>query len=165
MTLIMPSGYDNWKEKISITESEGLLYQKTKYETGEVCTEEMDKREDVRGSILKWHLPDTFCPNCNRTDISPEEAAEGSIGVQQYTHPRPDIDMQPRDVIIYGQCGPCRMSTLWGESHTKVWLPPGYTERPSRWIEANITAYIKAKIARGDKPVNEGHSYQGDTCK
>jgi len=161
MTLILPDGYQGWKDKISITEHEGLLNAPTKYETGEVCTEEFDKSADIFGSIVKWLLPDTFCPNCNRTDVSPEEAADGSVGVQQYAFPRPDIDMLPRDVIMYGQCGPCRRSTLWGEDHTKVCLPPGYKDRPARWIEANLTAYIRAKIERGEKPQNEGHSYQG----
>lgn len=161
MTLIMPEGYNEWKEKTSIIDSEGLLYKPTKFETGEKVTEEIDKSADLFGSVMKWHLPDTFCPNCNRHDVPPEEAAKGSVGIQSYAEPRPDLLMQPRDVIIYSQCGPCRMVTLWGETHSKVWLPPDYMDRPARAIEANLTAYIRAKIERGDKPVVEHHSYQG----
>ena len=159
--LILPKGYKQWKEDISITESEGLLHQKTKYETGEIVTEEIDKSADMLGTVMKWHLPDNFCPNCGRNDVSPEEAADGSDGMYTFNEAHPELLMLPRDVIIYGQCGPCRRTTLWGVAHTKVQLPPGYTECPAQRVKQNLVDYIKAKIQRGDKPCVEGHSYQG----
>lgn len=158
--LILPKGYQAWKDELSQVEYHGTLEKATVRETGFTQTEHMDKRDDIHGTILKWDLPDTFCPDCERTTIDPTNAFNGSQGVWTFDEPRPEIKMRPGDVLLYNVCGDCREAAIWDDS-SKLQLPPSYRAkfRRAQRIAQNCVLWIKARIISGEEPVNEGHSY------
>lgn len=158
--LILPKGYEHKKREWAVEETTGILDAPTLRETGFKVTQEIDKRDDLLGSVLKWIIPDTFCPDCERKDISPEQALEGLNGTYTFDEPRPDLQMRPGDVLQYGICGDCYQASMWDDS-SRLQLPPAYRAkfRRAQRIGRNCQSWIKMMISRGDKPVVEGHSY------
>lgn len=158
--LILPQGYEKWKEETSIDESTGMLDKPTLRETGFKVTQEIDKRDDLLGSVLKWVLPDTFCADCGRKDISPEKAQGGTNGTYVFDEPRPDLQMRPGDVLHYPVCVDCYEASLWDDK-SRLILPPSQQlkYRRAQRIGRNCQSYIKMLVIRGDKPLTEDHSY------
>lgn len=156
--LILPKGYAAKKAEWAIEETTGILDKPTLKETGFSVTQEVDKRDDMLGTVLKWLLPETFCPDCERRDAEP--CPEQSEGVYVFDEPRPDLEVRPGDVIIYYRCKDCYEASLWDEK-SKLRLPPMYQAkyRRAKRVGKNVVSWIKAQLAGGNRPLTEGHSH------
>lgn len=109
---------------------------------------------------LRYQLPRTFCPDCNRVDRPPEG---GAINVWTMVDGERDVDLHPGDVVISVWCQECQMHCLYGK---KIELPnnsnPLCPEDLDEWrksqirqvrMDRNIASFIRNRLIANDQSI------------
>lgn len=127
----------------------------------EAPPEEKNHYQEERPAFSGWALPPNFCPDCGLNDITVQRGPDGQVrvnpGLWLLEESRPDLLLRIDDLIIYSMCHKCAHAALWQAEYlatasnqtTEEW-----EEKRAQKITRNLTQYVRAKVARGEKPVH-----------
>lgn len=160
--LILPDGYKKFQEDIYKFTPGKFEGRKLRREVGYQPTSEPEKIESKR--YVGWVLPKNFCPDCERTDITPKYGLDGTLrlnpGITELEQPMPEIDLTIGDVIWNWICHDCMDRENWGSvnihgpTEKRVFFQAIHERR-----EKNTIEWIKAARLRGEKPIEGRRSY------
>lgn len=115
--LIIPDGYDKWN-KFHESITPGRLTGRTLPSERGYPVEIGRNADRQVADKLRYVLPNTFCPDCDRTEIVPTKGQAQNIHLCKDADPH--LDLKPGDVLVYFVCEPCIHAELWGKQNLHI---------------------------------------------
>lgn len=103
---------------------------------------------------LRYRLPFSFCPDCDKTTIPIEKAK--ILGIWMVSEIHEDIDLKPGETILHCKCQDCIDDELWGTSNIEI---PGDDPALDEWrlkqirsnrMERNLVSFVRNRLLAND---------------
>lgn len=176
MTLILPNGYKEFNERRRLYDQRGTFDKDPKWLT-EGFKPQKEREIAIADTRLAWNVPPSFCPSCESTNADPRGSCNiffdgmvrshcrgqctPSAGMFVFKEHRPDLRMQPNDVIRYQRCAKCRHHNLFNTDEASFICPQDAWEvaasREQDKFQEAIEGFIRTRISSGDEPITESY--------